>query len=217
MTLPSSGYLLLGADGGASGASINSEFGYGNDLASYRGVYYGKGAQEYQFPVIGNSIAMNLFYSTYKVPSGSQSFSSTQTYIIPVYNSITITCIGGTGGQSGSYGYNACGGYPTPSGDGSAGASTSFGGYVLAGGGAGGSGNAVSGSAGSTITQTFTNPAQGGTGPASGTTLTVTVGSGGSGGGGGSNFIKISGICYPSGSAPNGNAGSNGSVSITWA
>jgi hypothetical protein len=42
MTLPASGYLLLGADGGASGRSVNSEFGYGNDMASYQGVYYGK-------------------------------------------------------------------------------------------------------------------------------------------------------------------------------
>ena len=216
MTLPASGYLLLGADGGASGRSINSEFGYGNDFASYVGVFAGRNWLSYQFPKSGNTFAIDLFYQTYKITSGSQSFSSTQSYVIPVYNTITITCVGGTGGQAGFYGYNACGNYPTPSTGGSSGDPTSFGGYVLAGGGAGGGGSGGSGSSGSTVSQTFTNPAQGGTGPLSGSSLTVSIGAGGSGGQGGSNFVKIGSTCYPSGNASSGSAGSNGSVLISW-
>lgn len=220
MTLPASGALVLGTAGG--GNSINSEFGYGNDMASYQGVYYGLGSSEYRFPVPGNPLAMNAFYATYKIAGGTKTFSSSDpAYIIPVYNTITITCVGGQGGQSGSWGYQNCGGYtgPTSSSNGGAGNSTSFGGYLSSAGGNGGSGNAVSGSFGPTVSNTFTNPVQGGSGPASGASISVSVGSGGNGGGGGPNiFINVPpfNYCAAWNSAASGSNGSAGYVTITW-
>ena len=138
MALPASGYLQLGTDG-ATGRSINSEFGYGNDMASYQGVYYGKLGFAFQFPTPGNSIAMDLFYSTNKITGGSQYFSGSQNYTIPVYNTITITSVGGQGGQAGYNGTNTCGAPCGESGGGGGGGGTStFGGYVTSGGGPGG-------------------------------------------------------------------------------
>lgn len=220
MTLPASGALVLGTAGG--GNSINSEFGYGNDMASYQGVYYGLGGSEYRFPVPGNALAMNAFYSTYKITGGSLTFSSSNpSYVIPVYNTITITCVGGQGGQSGSWGYSSCGSYtgPTPSSNGSAGNSTSFGGYLSSAGGNGGSGNAVAGTFGPTVSNTFTNPVQGGSGPASGSSVSVSVGSGGAGGGGGPNiYVNYPpfNYCAAWNSAGSGSTGSAGYVTITW-
>jgi hypothetical protein len=221
MTLPTSGPLLLGTATG--GNSVNSEFGYGNDMASYLGVYYGKNGQEFRFPVSGNSIDMNGFYGTNKIAGGSTTIYSSTSFLIPVYNVITITAVGGQGGQSGSYGYSSCGSYigPTPSGDGSSGGTTSFGGYSSSGGGGGGSGNAVSGVYGSAVAHTFTNPIQGGSGPTSGTYVTASIGGGGSGGGGGPNFyVLIIGStnygCANWNNAGGGNSGNSGYVTITW-
>lgn len=230
MALPSSGYLLLGADGGASGRSVNSEFGYGNDMASYLGVYYGKNGVEYRFPVSGNFIDMNGFYGTQKISGGSAYYSSTVSTTIPLYNTITITTVGGQGGQSGQYGYyqSPCtpAGSLTPSGNGGGGGTSSYGGYVSSGGGPGGSGSASPGSYGPTITQSFTNPTQGGGGPPSGTSITVTVGGGGNGGGGGcvvyelvynkgtKNEVNYGCQCWAQ--AGSGGPGGSGYVSVNW-
>lgn len=225
MTLPSSGALVLGTQSG--GNSINSEFGYGNDMASYQGVYYGKGGQEYRFPVSGNQISMGGslspgdagFYSTYKITGGSAYFGGSQNYVIPVYNTITITVVGGQGGQAGYNGTNACG-YPCgdTGGGGGPGGSSSFGGYVASGGGPGGGAGSDGGggSYGPTVTNTFTNPVQGGSGPTSGSTLYVTVGGGGSGGSGGKNCFLYYGTCISLTSASGGNGGGSGYVSISW-
>jgi hypothetical protein len=215
MALPASGYLQLGTDG-ATGRSINSEFGYGNDMASYQGVFAGKGGLAYQFPVAGNSLAMDLFYDTSKITGGSASYGSSQTIVVPVYNTITITCVGGTGGSGGNTGYNldGCTGSPA-GGSGSPGGTTSFGGYVAAGGGAGG-GPASGGSAGSTVTQTYTNPIQGGSGPPSGGSIAITIGAGGGGGTGGCQYYQLYGYCNCWNRAGNGATGGSGSVSISW-
>ena len=215
MALPASGYLQLGTDG-ATGRSVNSEFGYGNDMASYQGVYAGKSGLAYQFPLVGNSFAMDLFYSTSKITGGSTSYGSSQTIVVPVYNTITITCVGGSGGNGGSTGVNldGCTGSPA-GGSGSPGGTSSFGGYVAAGGGSGG-GPAAGGSPGSTVSQTFTNPIQGGSGPPSGTSISVSIGPGGSGGSGGCNYFKLYGVCNCYTSASAGSPGSAGSVTITW-
>ena len=222
MTLPASGPLVLGLTGG--GNSIDGEFGYGGNLQSYLGVYYGKSGQLYRFPVPGNSIAANLFYSTFKITGGSQTFNSTQSFTIPVYNTITITVTGDQGGQAGFYGVRACGGAPspTPSSPGSSsGVVTSFGGYVASGAGSGGGGSGGLGTYGPTVTQTFTNPVQGGSGPPSGTAVTVTIAPGGAGGGGGTNYaiVSISGsnVCLPIGNATNGSQGAHGVVTVSWA
>jgi len=221
MTLPASGPLVLGSDGGASGRSINSEFGYGNDMASYQGVFYGKNGLEYQFPPPGNSIAMNQFYSTYKITGGGPIELGAGTFVIPVYNLFSVTVIGGGGGGSGQYGYisSPCpgAGSPTPSDNGSAGGASSFGGYITASGGAGGSGNAVAGQSGQSITITYTNPVQGGNGPPSGAVVAVSVGAGGVGGQGGCNIYSVSGTCACWGRYASGANGSAGHVYVSWA
>lgn len=215
MALPASGYLQLGTDG-ATGRSVNSEFGYGNDMASYQGVYAGKSGLAYQFPLAGNSLAMDLFYSTSKITGGSTSYGTSQTIVVPVYNTITITCVGGQGGSGGSTGSNSDGCTGSPAGDsGNPGGTSSFGGYVSAGGGGGG-GPASGGSPGSTVTQTYTNPIQGGSGPPSGSSIFVTIGPGGSGGQGGCYYYKLYSVCNCWNRANSGNAGSHGSVSISW-
>jgi len=215
MALPASGFLQLGTDG-ATGRSINSEFGYGNDMASYQGVYAGKNSLAYQFPLAGNSFAMDLFYSTSKITGGSAGYGSSQTIVVPVYNTITITCVGGGGGGGGSAGSNADGCTGDPSGgSGGSGGTSSFGGYVSAGGGpgAGGGGGPTPGS---TVTQTYTNPIQGGSGPPSGASILVNVGSGGSGGTGGCNWYKLFSACNCWNRSSGGTGGANGSVSISW-
>jgi hypothetical protein len=218
MTLPSSGALVLGTQSG--GNSINSEFGYGNDMASYQGVYYGKGGQEYRFPLPGNSIDMNGFYSTSAISGGSASYGSSQYVTIPVYNSITITAHGGNGGQAGYFGYNYCNGQPNTQNwsGGGAGGATSFGGYVSAGGGSGGTTNSgQGGSPGATNSSSYTNPIQGGSGPTSGSTVYVSIGGGGGGGGGGSNYGTSVYPCFGyTGNASGGNSGNSGYVTISW-
>lgn len=214
MTLPASGAIVLGLTGG--GNSINGEFGYGNNLQSYLGVYYGKAGQAFQFPTPGNSIGVNLFYSTYKITGGTQTFTSSSSFVIPVYNTITITAVGGAGGQGGAAGYNGCVGQFTNGFSGAAGGVSSFF-TVAAAGGAGGAGNSGAGGAGQTITQTFTNPVQGGTGPVSGSTASAIVGAGGGGGQGGPNSSIINPYgCLYIGNAATGSNGAAGSITITW-
>jgi hypothetical protein len=223
MTLPTSGPLLLGTATG--GNSINSEYGYGNDMASYLGAYYGLNGVEYRFPVSGNPIAMNLFYGTNKIAGGTQTLNSSQSFVIPVYNTITITVVGGAGGTSGNPGAVSapCGSGATTGYSGGNGGLTSFGGYASASGGAGGAGSTVTnnpGAAGSTSTVTFTNPIQGGSGPSSGTTISAIVGAGGAGGGGGALVYSINGQvsgCNAWSSASAGAAGAGGHITITWA
>ena len=125
MTLPASGNILLGTAGG--GNSVNSEFGYGNDMASYLGVYYGKGTQEFRFPLPGNSIGMNGFYSTFKI-TGSNTYLGTGYWTVPVYNTLYAQVKGGDGGGAGQWGYNACTGQATGSAGGQNGTGSSFGG-----------------------------------------------------------------------------------------
>jgi hypothetical protein len=214
MPLPGSGFLQLGTDG-STGRSINSEFGLGNDMASYLGVYYGIGGTVARFPVSGNSISMQAFYSTSKITGGSAGFSSTQSYVIPIYNTITITATGGSGGGGGAAGFNGCIGAFTNGSPGNAGGGSSFF-TVFASGGAGGAGNSGAGSPGQTVSQTFTNPVQGGSGPVSGSTITVSIGGGGAGGAGGANAGISGGVCYPFPAAAGGAAGSPGFISISW-
>jgi len=220
MTLPTSGSLILGYDGTTTN-NISNEFSsyptvVYNDMASFQGVYYGLSGSEYRFPVSGNSIAMNLFYGTNKITGGSASYGSSQTIIIPVYNTITITCVGGNGGNGGATGYNlnGCTGSPA-GGSGSAGGTSSFGGYVSAAGGGGG-GPAAGGSPGTTTIQTYTNPLQGGSGPTSGSNISVTIGSGGAGGTGGCQYYQLYSTCNCWNRASNGATGSDGYISISW-
>lgn len=236
MTLPASGPLQLGTQSG--GSSINSEFGYGNDLASYLGVYYGRGGLVYRFPVPGNQISMggsaspgdSGFYSAQKITGGSASYGSSTTITVPLYNTITITAQGGQGGQAGQFGFyqSPCSpaGSATPSSGGGGGGTSSYGGYVTGGGGPGGGGNAGSGSYAPAGVQSFTNPVQGGSGPPSGTSISVTVGGGGSGGGGGCVVYElvfnkgtrdeVNYGCQCWAQAGTGSPGGAGYVSVLW-
>lgn len=215
MALPASGYLLLGDDGGASGRSINYEFGYGNDFASYRGVYYGLGGGVAKFPTIGNSIDANVFYSSSRISSGSR-YLGTGYWTVPTYNSIYAEVRGGNGGQAGFYGYNACVGAPTGSSGGKNGGTSSFGGYLSAGGGGGGGGSGGGGGTGTTNSNSWTNPVQGGGGPTSGTSIYITVGGGGGGGGGGPNCAYYGPYCLCPNNAASGSAGAAGYVYVSW-
>lgn len=224
MALPNSGYLQLGTDG-ATGRSVNSEFGYGNDMASYLGVYYGKAGSAFRFPVPGNSISMGGsaqpddagFYGTSKITSGSATYNSSQTITVPVYNQISITVVGGAGGQAGHYGSGCFGPSTLNWNAGSGGGTSSFGGYVSAGGGSGGGGDATPGNSGSSANSgILTNPVQGGNGPTSGSSIFVTVGAGGSGGNGGANSSSTIYGCAFSGNASGGSSGAGGYVSISW-
>ena len=224
MTLPSSGPLKLGGETGATN-SVNNEFGYGNDMASYQGVFYGLGGQVYQFPTVNNQFPMSSFYSTEKIAGGSQSFTSSQAFTIPTYNTMSITCVGGSGGASGQFGFisSPCpgAGSATPSDNGTSGGASSFGGYAAASGGAGGSGNNVAGQSGQSVTITLTNPVHGGSGPPSGSSISITVGGGGAGGQGGCNIYQLivgstNFGCSCWGRFATGATGTAGSVQVTW-
>lgn len=207
MTLPASGTISLGQVGG--------EFGYGYDFASYYGVYYGRGGLALRFQLAGNPFSLTDFYSSYKITGGA-GYLGTGYWTVPVYNVISASVQGGQGGQSGSYGYNYCGGYPTGSAGGTSGGTSSFGGYVSAGGGGGGSGNAVGGAAGATSSGSWTNPVQGGNGPTSGSAIYITVGGGGAGGAGGDNCAYYSIYCLCPNKAATGATGSAGYVYVSW-
>lgn len=224
MTLPSSGPLKLGGEVGATN-SINNEFGYGNDMASYQGAFYGLGGQVFQFPAVNNQFPISAFYSTEKISGGSQLFTTTQAFTIPTYNTMTIVCSGGSGGTSGQFGTisSPCSGAgsPTPSDAGSSGGVSSFGGYVSASGGAGGSGNSVAGQSGQSVTITLTNPVQGGNGPPSGSSIQVTIGAGGAGGQGGCFIYQLvvgqtNFGCSCWSRFATGATGAAGSVQVTW-
>lgn len=241
MTLPTSGSLSL--------TQINAEFGLGTNLAAYRGVrWYKDDASTGFFPTTNISIAN--FYGTRPgtpVTAGSQTFTSSGTFGVPIYTTLTVTLRAGSGGGGGGSG-NISAGFP-----GTAGGNSAFGAYgtALAGGGGGinlvnglngngsdgnppggggGAGafvltggttagfNGGAGGAGGLLVLVLTNPIVGGSGPAAGSTVSVTVGGAGAGGGGG--------IYVPTGLAntpanyrwaQSGFAGGNGSVVIQWA
>jgi hypothetical protein len=215
MALPNSGYLQLGTDG-ATGRSVNSEFGYGNDMASYFGVYHGKAGSLQRFPLSGNPIAMDGFYGTSAISGGSITYNGSTSATVPVYNSLTVTVHGGDGGQAGTFGSGCFGTSSLGWNAGGGGGTSSYGGYGSAGGGSGGANSEANGNPGSTASCSYTNPVQGGNGPVSGSSIYVTVGSGGSGGNGGANSGLTPWGCAFSGNAAGGNSGAPGYVSISW-
>jgi len=212
MALPSSGPLQLGTQSG--GSSINSEFQYGNDMASYQGVYYGRGGLEFRFPVPGNPIDMDTFHGATKITGGSASLGAGN-WTVPLYNQITLSVAGGNGGGGGQDGVSSCFGAGANSGNnGNAGGGATIGGYVNGAGGGGGShgSNTSPGGSGTSQSITFTNPAQGGNGPPSGTVVSVSTGTAGNQGTGGynayyNNYYKTCAPGTQQASGANGNAG----------
>jgi hypothetical protein len=216
MSLPNSGYIQLGTDG-STGRSINSEFGYGNDMQSYLGVYAGKNGVAYRFPSSGNQIAANDFYGTSRI-SGGATYLGTGYWTVPVYNTIYATIQGGNGGQGGNYGFNACNSTASTQDwtGGNAGNASYFGGYLGAGGGNGGNNSGGGAGSGATANGGWTNPFLGGSGPASGSQIYITIGNGGNGGHGGVNYPFLVYGCFPLGDAGPGAAGNAGYVYVSW-
>lgn len=200
-------------------SEINAEFALGNNLNVHRGVgWYLDNVQKGTFP--SGAISFSDFYSKRKttpVTAGSATVSATGNYTVPLYETLTVTVYGGRGGQSGQQG-SGCAGVSASS-PGGNGAGSSFGAFASAAGGTGGSGNLVAGSQPSSVT-TFTNPLNGGTGPATGAVVAVTCGGGGAGGGGGTNTGLVpsgcSTVCAAISTAASGAAGATGSVVISW-
>jgi hypothetical protein len=202
MTLPSSGTISIN--------DINTEFALGNNLGAYRGELYGT-ASGTAGVFSSGTINMSDFYNTKKVTAGSTGLSS-GSWTVPPYRTITFTATGGSGGQTGNSGVYSGGplnGAPTGGSAGGSGGSTSIGGYVTgAGGGPGGGG--------STSSVTLTNPALGGSGPVSGSTVSTSIGGGGGGGQGGPIYNWNGSFYVLVGYAGTGASGSGGSASASW-
>jgi len=157
MTMVASGQIDLGgtATSGGLSRSINFEFGYGANLGAYRGLLYtnASGSSVFQFPNTLNSIGMNAFYNSRKIPSGSATYSSSGNFSVPAYNTLTVIVRAAGGQGGGSRGNNTCVGLYTSGSQGASGGNSSFGPYVFAPGGGGGGGaiaQSTSGFAGNT-------------------------------------------------------------------
>ena len=215
MTIKTSGTLSM--------QEINAEFGLGTNLYAYRGVkwYRDDNSRGYFDQAMGNNppIDMLEFYGKRKtipvVASGPTAQANGSYFSVPFYNKITITITGGSGGQAGAYGINACDrNNPTPSGGGGVGGTSSFGGYGSAVGGGGGSGNAGGGSVGQTTIIVFDAEADPNA-PLKGIPILNTIGAGGAGGRGGPNGVYLGPTCYfPYTEAATGATGSPGSITI---
>lgn len=214
MAVPASGPISI-SDLKAAFPAINS-----NSLADYRGTKWYRSNNSRGF--FGNpTISMSESYDTRPtnpVTPGSATFYSSTSYVIPLFNTLSITCKGGNGGGAGVYGVDGCNGStPTSSGSGGAGGTSYFSNYLSAGGGAGGTGNGGGGSAGATTSTTlYITDGNQSLVPIQGTTITVGVGGGGGGGSGGENKFLYGPYCLNGNPQPNGTAGASGYVSISW-
>lgn len=219
MAVPASGPISIN-DLKTAFPAINS-----NNLAAYRGTKWYRSNNSRGF--FGNpTISMSESYDTRPtspVVAGSATYYGSTNFTIPLFNTLSITCKGGDGGQAGSYGvyYNGgpYNGTPTPSSGGGAGGTSYFGGYLSAGGGGGGGGNGGGGSAGATTsTALYITDSNQSNVSIQGTTITIGVGGGGGGGGGGALLYWNTWISqYQNvGAAGSGASGAGGYVSVSW-
>ena len=213
MSVPASGPISINNLKSAF-PGINS-----NSLSAYRGVKWYRSNNSRGFfgnPTISMSEAFDTRPNSPVVP-GSATYYSSTSFTIPLFNSLSITCRGGDGGQAGAYGVNGCVGGLTPSDNGGAGGTSFFGGYLAASGGAGGTGNAGSGSPGATTSTTlFITDSNQSNVSIQGTSVTIGVGGGGAGGRGGANTYILYGYCLNGAAQPNGASGNSGFVSVSW-
>lgn len=226
------------SSGSISMSDINAVFGLGNSLGNYLGVRWFKAdASTGTFSTI--NLSMDDFYGKGPVsgiPGGSQTFTSSGSFIIPTYSILTVTLRGGAGGGAGG------GGTTLPGGTGYTGSASSFGAYGTAYPGSGGGINGIPGTAGAGSdgtpaggvggaglfpggtggsggknVLTLTNPINaGGTGPAVGSVITVTVGAGGPGGTPGIWIINPGTSSQQTFYGTPGLPGGNGGVVISW-
>lgn len=100
MTLPSGGNSPP-----ISLADLNTEFGYGNNLAAYQGKVIGTPGGGVKAFNSGAVVALSDFYSTNKVASGgSATLTSGTSYTIPQYRTLRITVTAAGGGGAGGNG-----------------------------------------------------------------------------------------------------------------
>lgn len=149
MTLPSGGNSPP-----ISLADLNTEFGYGTNLAAYQGKVIGTPGGGVKSINSGAVIKLSDFYGNNKVVGGSATLTSGSSYTIPQYKTvrITVTAAGGGGGGGNGTTDGICtagttGGYGGTAGNSSFGTSTdAF--YVLCQGGGGGGPNGATGATG---------------------------------------------------------------------
>lgn len=224
MAVPASGPISI-TDLKAAFPAINS-----NNLADYRGTKWYRSNNSRG--LFGNpTISMSESYDTRPtspVVAGSATYYGSTPFTIPLFNTLSITCKGGDGGQAGGYGYWVKDGSITAvssSSGGAAGGTSSFDGYLSASGGAGGGGNGGSGSSGATTsTSLYITDSNQSLVSIQGTTISIGVGGGGGGGGGGMNYsykyfpapyTYLNGY-YADGASYTGASGAGGYVSVSW-
>lgn len=137
-------------------ADLNTEFGYGTNLAAYQGKVIGTPGGGVNAFNSGAVVALSDFYGTNKVVGGSATLTNTAltSYTIPQYKTIRITVTAGGGGGGGGNGTTdgICTAGTGGSNGGTAG-NSSFGAstnafYVICQGGGGGSGGGGNGANG---------------------------------------------------------------------
>jgi hypothetical protein len=169
-------------------SAINSEFGYGNSLGSYYNKRWYTDNNYRGYTPASGPISFSDFSAkriTNPVTSGSTTLYGSQNFTIPLFNSFTVTVVGGQGGQAGQSG-NYSGGAP-----GGQGGTTSFGNYISSAGGAGGSPILGGGSYGTpqSFTWTVTDENQNSILTHQNESVYASIGGGGGGGGGGLDYV----------------------------
>lgn len=223
MSVPASGPISINNLKSAF-PGINS-----NSLSAYRGVKWYRSNNSRGFfgnPTISMSEAFDTRPNSPVVPGGFTIYG-TQGWTIPLFNKLSVTIKGGDGGQAGQYGSYVKDGSitgRTVSGNGGAGGSSFFGGYLGASGGAGGVGDAAGGGVGQTASLFWDADANTSLLSLQGQGLTLTVGAGGAGGGGGPNYFwryfpppfQGANGYYQDGSAGSGAGGAGGYITVSW-
>jgi hypothetical protein len=210
---------------------INTEFGLGRDLNTYRGVRWYRDTNARGYFSAG-AISFSDFYGTRKnspVVAGTSTYTSSQTINFPMFNNLTVTVVSGQGGQGGING-NCAG-----AGAGGTGGATSFGGYVSAAAASGGSPSGGGGGQNSnTRSWAITDANQASIIALYGQGVSSTVGSGGGGGATGYN-TRSENVCvqyafyygipvctwlvtqyYCDSPAGGGAGGANGYIRLDW-
>lgn len=179
MTVPTSSISM---------SAINSEFGYGNNLGAYYNKRWYNDTNYRGYTPASGPISFSDFAGRRKtspVTSGSTTLSSSQYFTIPLFNTFSVTVVGGQGGQAGQSGNYSSGGV------GGQGGTTSFGSYVASGGGAGGSPSLGGGSYGTaqSFTWTVTDENQNTILAHQNESVYGTIGGGGGGGSAGLDYV----------------------------
>ena len=179
MTVPTSSISM---------SDINSNFGFGNSLGSYYNKRWYTDSNYRGYTPASGPISFSDFSgkrNSSPVASGSRTIYSTENFTIPLFNTFSVTVVGGQGGQAGQSGNYSSGG------PGGQGGTTSFGSYVASAGGPGGAPSLGGGSYGmpQTLTWTVTDANQNSILSHQNETVYASIGGGGGGGGGGLDYV----------------------------